>query len=189
MKLETGFAILCMAISTCAGATTLKTTYEPPVLGTITPVGCFDSKPGDATPVKAMTFLTAGVCTDACLKKDKPVALLSGNQCLCSDFYPVSKTQVADDDCNYPCPGYAMQACGNLDGDVSVYNTGLLVNVQEDGGSQNDGEKEDNVPWQAVYAIASGAWRTGESAASNIVNNLCEYFDCGEKRGRSMEEV
>ncbi|KAK7433068.1 Protein SLG1 [Neonectria magnoliae] len=53
-------------------------------------------------------------------------------RCYCADTYPARVCQLDDDQCDYPCPGYPMEACGSLNGAFSVFNTGLEVTVEND---------------------------------------------------------
>ena len=190
MQLKATAISFCLAASLGGtSARQLMTIHETPVAGKVTPWGCFDSIPENAQKLRSMTFLSVGVCTDACLARKRSVALITGNDCYCSDLLPFSKSQVADDDCNYPCPGYAMNACGSLDGDVSVYHTGLSVAVKEEGAQDDNDDTDGYMSMKALMAIASGAWSTGEGAASNVVSNVCNYFNCGKKRETSKEKV
>lgn len=112
-----------------------------PVLGAVTPQGCFSSK-GNLTEFN-IKGLSSGSCNDKC-KEIKALAFaLSPDLCLCGDSYPPKNSKTKDDDCNFPCPGYGEEACGALgDAAWTVWNTGRLANVpyfeEEDGPTSTD---------------------------------------------------
>lgn len=179
------FVTTILGVGLAQAARELSTTSKPPVLGNPTPQGCFKSAPAAVLEKDATrnAFNSAGMCNDACRKKDKPVALIQAQYCICSDTYPARQAQAEDNACNFPCPGYAMEACGSKDGAYSVWNTGLEVNVKfasdgEVGGEEDNKTGEDDGSWAAMLAIAAGLWDNSGAAAANIMSNLCNYFDC-----------
>ncbi|KAL2202928.1 hypothetical protein CC79DRAFT_1373075 [Sarocladium strictum] len=173
----------------------LSTTTKPPVLGNPTPQGCFKSVPAGVLEKDATrnVFNSAGMCNSACRKKDKPVVLIQAQYCICSDIYPARQAQAEDNACNFPCPGYAMEACGSENGAYSVWNTGLQINVKfapdsEDGGEEGNETGEGDSSWDTMMAIAAGLWDNSGAAAVNIMSNLCNYFDCTRRNQDTDEE-
>lgn len=102
-----------------------------PKLGGPASQGCFKSS-GNLTSSKVdLTYLSSGSCETACKGKNLPVMALTPGQCLCGDTYPPKDDVVNDSNCDFPCPGYPMEACGSLGdpGFFSVFNVGIEVNV------------------------------------------------------------
>ncbi|RSL52519.1 hypothetical protein CEP54_010875 [Fusarium duplospermum] len=107
-----------------------------PILGQSTSQGCFSKLPAGAKSVKAkVSYISAGFCNQACQDIDKHVAITSPDGCYCADTYPPESALVKDTQCNYPCPGYPMEACGGEDPEAySVFNTGVELVVDNDDG-------------------------------------------------------
>lgn len=67
-------------------------------------------------------------------------------QCFCADTYPSRLALIDDDQCDFSCPGYILDACGGSK-TYSVWNTGLEVNVEYD--------EDADTPPPSSYASAS----------------------------------
>lgn len=160
-----------------------STIKKTPVIGSATPQGCYRSSP-IANPLRT-AFNSPGYCTDVCLSEKQPVAILRLDECSCSDVYPRLSDSIADDECDYPCPGYALDGCGSSGGAYSVWNTGLELRVSHfdsETEKPSDEPSEESDLSDAIMGIASGVWGSGQEAAHNIMANICTYFDCASKR-------
>ncbi|KAI8725546.1 WSC domain-containing protein [Fusarium sp. LHS14.1] len=107
-----------------------------PILGETTSQGCFNKLPANAEVVKAkVSFISTGFCNQACQDMKKYVAITSPDGCHCADTYPPESALVKDAQCNYPCSGYPMEACGGEEpAAYSVFNTGVELVVDNDDG-------------------------------------------------------
>ncbi|WZH49818.1 SLG1 [Fusarium acuminatum] len=154
----TRFAFLSLLAS--AGAVDhIQQPKKSPVLNQVTSQGCFDSLPNETISGQNSTFNTVGTCADYCQEKNTEVALLQGKSCFCSHSYPPEDSQVDDDQCDEPCPGYPRDACGGKDA-FSVYNLGVnLLPGYDDG--ENKGET----------AATSTASALTKSAATSTTHN------------------
>ncbi|TDZ21676.1 Cell wall integrity and stress response component 1 [Colletotrichum sidae] len=108
---------------------------ETPTTGGITSHGCYSSN--STTWAKLdVENISVGVCTTACQKAKKDVAVLSGEDCFCGDKYPPKNDLVDDSKCNFPCPFYKYEACGGFVSEeekyYSVYNTGIKLLVSDE---------------------------------------------------------
>lgn len=120
---------------------------QPPLQGVVKSQGCFNTtvlKILATTKTPALSYYVSHRnhprgCSWACVeqsppwkegdvhrqwKRERPVAALQGNACVCGDLYPPLETSVDVSYCDFPCPGDPRQACGGLDGYTSVFNTG-----------------------------------------------------------------
>lgn len=103
-----------------------------PVMGQSTSQGCFKSNSATFSQLsKDNVFVSVGSCVDLCVKNDKDVAILHLSHCYCADTYPPKASIVNDSECDYACPGYAVDACGGTEA-YSVFNTGHNVDVEYD---------------------------------------------------------
>ncbi|KAF5670157.1 SLG1 [Fusarium circinatum] len=130
----TKVALLAL-LSLVAAKDALQRPTESPVLGEVTPQGCFSALPSQADG-RSDTFNSVGSCAQYCQTQKKTVAILKGVECICADIYPAKSALVDDDKCDTPCPGYAKDACGGEDA-YSVFNLGvdLLPGNEGDKGS------------------------------------------------------
>ncbi|KAJ4112458.1 hypothetical protein NW768_011618 [Fusarium equiseti] len=141
----------------------LQRPAESPLLNQMTSQGCFSTLPSDAESHGSGTFLASGECWNSCTKENKNVAITSGSTCYCSDSYPAKSSLVDDSSCDWPCPGYAMEACGGLDPQAySVFNTGLELAPEYDDSEEDDGDAfssttEDPSSASAAISTASDA--------------------------------
>lgn len=102
-----------------------------PAFGSITSQGCFSSKGNMTTAKLEASTVSSGSCNDYCKDNDYWVFGLSGQSCLCGMAYPPKADLSKDENCNFACPAYPLEACGGI-GDpsyFSVYNLGEEVNV------------------------------------------------------------
>ncbi|KAI5460113.1 hypothetical protein BGZ63DRAFT_389538 [Mariannaea sp. PMI_226] len=151
VRLDALFATLLLwsvpvAASTSSSSDTTDPVQSPstqPVAGQLTSHGCYKSNSATASGTK-LTFASSGTCAQECRKTNKNVIILQGSECFCADTYPPRSSQVKDELCNYPCPGYSREACGGL-GDAdgsskafSVFNSGRDVDVDYDKASSED---------------------------------------------------
>lgn len=102
----------------------------------LTPHGCFTST-GNLTKVdiaksgdeQLQRYLSSGSCGNWCKGLGKYVAAVGPADCYCGNAYPAKDDSIDYTKCNYGCQGIDTEGCGNLDGAVSVYNTGVELVV------------------------------------------------------------
>lgn len=82
----------------------------PPVPNSIRSQGCWAAQ-GDWTKQAPLGFPSSGSCRLTCLGQNYTVSALQGSDCFCGDDYPPQGTNVPLEECNYPCPGYPLEAC------------------------------------------------------------------------------
>ncbi|EWY83924.1 hypothetical protein FOYG_13709 [Fusarium oxysporum NRRL 32931] len=128
---------LLSLLSLVAARDALQRPAESPVLGEITPQGCFDSLPSQVDG-RSNTFNSVGSCADYCQKQKKTVAILKDVECICADIYPAKSALVDDDKCDAPCPGYSNDACGGEDA-YSVFNLGVNLLPGNEGDKRSSG--------------------------------------------------
>ncbi|ENH75395.1 Protein SLG1 [Fusarium oxysporum f. sp. cubense race 1] len=128
---------LLSLLSLVAARDALQSPAESPVLGEITPQGCFDSLPSQVDG-RSNTFNSVGSCADYCQKQKKTVAILKDVECICADVYPAKSALVDDDKCDTPCPGYSNDACGGEDA-YSVFNLGVNLLPGNEGDKRSSG--------------------------------------------------
>lgn len=154
-----GFAIFYAALLFWTTLVAAKGRHEPlqspataAIPGRITPQGCFGSLPANAAEIDpdertmGSAFASPGQYRYLCIGKEKPVMILHKLQCFCADTYPSRLSLIADDQCDFGCPGYYLDACGGSKA-YSVWNTGLEVNVEYD--------EDADTPPPSSYASAS----------------------------------
>ncbi|SPJ79069.1 uncharacterized protein FTOL_07460 [Fusarium torulosum] len=155
-------------LSLLASAVAKDLIQEPkksPVLNEVTSQGCFDSLPAERISGHSSIYNTIGTCADYCKEKKMEVALLQGESCYCSHTYPPQNSQVDDDQCDHPCPGYPRDACGGREA-FSVHNIGInLLPGYDD--SENKGE---TAAASTVSAPTKSAATTTVHGASTTVN-------------------
>jgi len=108
-----------------------QTPSSVPKLDNPVSVGCYTSIGNMTTiPVKD---LSSGTCIKACEKKDYTLAGMQGQHCFCGVAMPPSDTIVKDNNCNYPCPSYPLEACGSIGNPkhYSVFNLGVDIDPPE----------------------------------------------------------
>ncbi|CAJ0542955.1 Ff.00g003370.m01.CDS01 [Fusarium sp. VM40] len=159
----TRFAFFSL-LATAAAADHLQQPKKSPVLNEITSQGCFDSLPNDVISGQNSTFNSVGTCADYCQEQNTEVALLQGKACFCSHSYPPEDSQVDDDQCNVPCPGYTNDACGGEDA-FSVYNLGVELLPGDDGG---ESKGETTATSTAPSSTKSAATTTVHSASTTV---------------------
>ncbi|RFN44156.1 protein slg1 [Fusarium flagelliforme] len=148
--------LLTMGAAQVSGRRQIQTPAQSPVLNEMTSQGCFSALPSDAEPHGSGAFLASGACWDSCTKKNKNVSITSGSTCYCSDNYPAKSSLVDDSSCDWPCPGYAMEACGGLDPKAySVFNTGFELAPDYDDGEADDGDASSSATEASSSAFAT----------------------------------
>jgi cell wall integrity and stress response component len=135
---------------------------KSPVLNQVTLQGCFDSLPNERISGHNSTFNTVGTCADYCEERNMEVALLQDKSCFCSHTYPPQDSQVDDDECDIPCPGYPSDACGGQDA-FSVHNIGIVLLPGYDDG-ENKGATS-TVP----SSTKSAATTTSHGASTTVI--------------------
>ncbi|KAF5558609.1 SLG1 [Fusarium napiforme] len=128
---------LLSLLSLVAARDALQSPTESPVLGQVTPQGCFSALPSEADG-RSDTFNSVGSCAKYCEEQNKTVAILKGVECICADIYPAKSAKVDDDKCDTPCPGYAKDACGGKDA-YSVFNLGVNLLPGNEGDQRSSG--------------------------------------------------
>jgi cell wall integrity and stress response component len=106
---------------------------QVPVVNALTSHGCFKSSgslknPEGYEPSK----VSRGFCDDdVCNKMNATAFALKGQACFCGFEYPPEEDLVDDENCNFPCPAYPLEACGGIGSGsfFSVFNTGVDVDV------------------------------------------------------------
>ncbi|KAM0555937.1 hypothetical protein ACHAPJ_005916 [Fusarium lateritium] len=131
----------------------LQVPKAEPVLNQVTSQGCWKSN-GNMTKVYSGTATSSGDCTGRCKKKGNYVAALQGAACYCGDTYPKEGDDVADDKCDWKCPGYGDEACGALKGYYSLFNTGLEL------------APDNYVPEETSTTAAPSSTKAAESTAA-----------------------
>ncbi len=84
-----------------------------PMPGAMTSQGCYSSAArGWYTIANERTgMLTMGGCAKACTEDGATVAALKATDCFCGAEYPPEENLIEDSQCNFPCPGYPLEAC------------------------------------------------------------------------------
>lgn len=127
-------AAIATALPAYAATTTAASGIEEPsaapTLGAQVVQGCFSSW-GNLIFNSTPSFNSKSACAvDICYAGGFQVAATTGgNQCYCGNEYPPKDSLVDDDNCDVPCPGYGLQACGGIDF-YTVYNTGIMLSVK-----------------------------------------------------------
>lgn len=137
-----------------------------PLPNAVVSQGCFSSG-GNFTKQKAPDFMSSGSCGDLCVAKKAPVMALNGAQCLCGTHYPPKDTVVKDSECDFPCPGYELEACGSLGkpGHYSVFNTGLDVNAEYLEEEDDDDDSSSSTSTSSSSTVAEST--TAETAPAS----------------------
>ncbi|KAL9562182.1 hypothetical protein ACKAV7_013726 [Fusarium commune] len=128
---------LLSLLSLVAARNALQSPTESPVIGEITPQGCFNTLPSQVDG-RSDTFNSVGSCANYCQKQKKTVAILKDVECICADVYPAKSALVDDEKCDTPCPGYLNDACGGEDA-YSVFNLGVNLLPGNEGDKRSSG--------------------------------------------------
>ncbi|ETS75729.1 hypothetical protein PFICI_12673 [Pestalotiopsis fici W106-1] len=162
------FCLLPLAVAVLASSGAEETAAEDPIKGTDTVHGCYSSV-GELTFNSTNAFNGQGLCSTYCRGGGFAVAASQSSDCYCGDKYPPESTLVDDSECNEPCPGFSVDACGGAD-TYTVYNTGEKVNV--------DSSSDDSTSSSAsasgsttINTAASTAVSTGTSAAATTTGS------------------
>lgn len=104
---------------------------SPPAPKIFKSQGCYSSG-GNMTLQKDYVpefGLASGKCNEHCRSKKNWIMGLRGDACYCGFALPPVNEKSKDSNCNYPCPGYDIEACGGLGtpGYWSVWNTGINI--------------------------------------------------------------
>lgn len=111
-------ALLAATGAMAQGSPTSVAVQSPsavPKVGEKTPQGCF-SAPGNLVKYPNLPFNSQGSCVGYCTVNitATSVAATHGPDCYCGNAYPPEAALVDDSNCNYPCPGYPLEACPYL---------------------------------------------------------------------------
>ncbi|KAF4456534.1 hypothetical protein F53441_1366 [Fusarium austroafricanum] len=134
-------------------AKNLQLPKKEPVLNQQTSQGCWKSV-GNMTVELSGVTVTSGECFKTC-KKKYYVFALQGSKCYCGMVYPETGDEVDDDKCNWPCPGYGLEACGALKTYYSVFNTGIEL------------APDNYVPEKSTTSAAPSSTKAAESTAAD----------------------
>ncbi|KAI5806248.1 hypothetical protein EDC01DRAFT_140785 [Geopyxis carbonaria] len=95
---------------------------------------CYDNHGSLKNANLKSDFNSRGECRTRCVNDDRASggkgfsvqAMTAGDECWCGNKLPNKSYKVDNDKCNFPCPGFPSETCGNRAGDYfSVYITGL----------------------------------------------------------------
>ncbi|CAM1506226.1 Fc.00g058670.m01.CDS01 [Cosmosporella sp. VM-42] len=132
---------------------------EIPIRGQRTSHGCYKSLSATASRMEfPAKYLSVGHCGYRCTKAGKAVMMVGWDRCLCADTYPPPLSLVDDDQCNWPCPGFGIEACGGQKV-YGVFNTGLKLDVEDD-------DNDAGIPATSSSASAS-------TCIANIIQPTC----------------
>ncbi|KAF5646061.1 hypothetical protein F25303_5525 [Fusarium sp. NRRL 25303] len=156
---------------------------RPPRAGKRTHRGCYRGLSDTADPVvkvkgdKAKNTWTA--CGQHCLAKRKPMALVQGEDCYCSETIPNRRKSVGGFGhyCMDPCPGKPtdLVACGSERfGSYSAINTGLKSELVPD----QDPLPDDQIPdcLGCTFKLPSDAVFPGEASGVQSCRRACRYL-------------
>jgi cell wall integrity and stress response component len=102
-----------------------------PKVGAIRSQGCWGAKGDTWELIPTLEFPSSGACSRACKADNATVAGIHAEECWCGMDYPPKDTYADDSKCDYPCPGYDLEACGAIGspGYYGVFNTGVKADV------------------------------------------------------------
>ncbi|KAF5555848.1 hypothetical protein FPHYL_8126 [Fusarium phyllophilum] len=156
---------------------------RPPRAGKRTHRGCYRGLSDTADPVvkvkgdKAKNTWTA--CGQYCLAKGKPMALVQGADCYCSETIPNRRKSVGGFGhyCMEPCPGRPtdLVACGSERfGSYSAINTGLKSDLVPD----QDPLPDDPIPdcLGCTFKLPSDAVFPGKASGVQSCRDACRYL-------------
>ncbi|KAF5987520.1 hypothetical protein FBULB1_1909 [Fusarium bulbicola] len=152
----------------------------PPRAGKRTHRGCYRGLSDTADPVVKVkgdkTKNTWTACGQYCLSKGKPMALVQGADCYCSETIPNRRKSVGGFGhyCMDPCPGKPtdLVACGSERfGSYSAINTGLKSELVPD----QDPLPDDPIPYclGCTFKLPSDAVLIGEASGIESCRGAC----------------
>ncbi|KAF4422150.1 hypothetical protein FACUT_10759 [Fusarium acutatum] len=156
---------------------------RPPLAGKRTHRGCYRGLSDTAGPVVKVkgdkTKNTWTACGQYCLAKGKPMALVQGADCYCSETIPNQRKSVGGFGhyCMDPCPGKPtdLVACGSERfGSYSAINTGLKSELVPD---------QDPLPYDPIqdclsctFKLPGDAVFPGEASGVQSCRDACRYL-------------
>ncbi|KAH7160416.1 hypothetical protein B0J13DRAFT_127749 [Dactylonectria estremocensis] len=160
------YATFFFWVALVAGVSTAPTQppATAPVKGQLTSHGCYGSLTSSANGMSSV-FLSSASCWNDCQERGKSVMITHLETCFCADTYPPLLSRVDDDQCDYPCPGYAAEACGGENA-YSVFNVGIELDVDND-----DASVSSSITSAAASTSIASSTVSSASAATNIVNS------------------
>jgi len=84
---------------------------ELPRKGAVRSQGCWAGMGDTWKKTPQLDYPSSGSCTRYCSPLNYTVAALRGEDCYCGNDYPPKDTSTALSNCNFPCPGYDLEAC------------------------------------------------------------------------------
>ncbi|KAF5722400.1 hypothetical protein FMUND_2912 [Fusarium mundagurra] len=156
---------------------------RPPRAGKRTHRGCYRGLSDTADPVAKVkgdkTKNTWTACGQYCLAEGKPMALVQGADCYCSETIPNRRKSVGGFGhyCMDPCPGKPtdLVACGSERfGSYSAINTGLKSELSPD----QDPLPDDQIPdcLGCTFKLPSDAVFLGETSGVQSCRRSCRYL-------------
>lgn len=121
--------LILLPIAATVVATALEQSAEDPILGVSTIHGCYSSV-GELQLNGTNEFNSQGLCAANCEDTGAYVAAAQGDACYCGNKYPPASTLVDDSQCDEPCPGFGMDACGGSKA-FTIINTGVMSKVDD----------------------------------------------------------
>ncbi|KAJ2971504.1 hypothetical protein NQ176_g7654 [Zarea fungicola] len=146
---------------------------EMPKSGAFTSQGCYSTAPNMTDANVSSLFLSTASCAAACLKSNYAVAAVSPQNCYCGNTYPPKDNRVDDANCNYPCNGFTMEACGGVKNAFSIFNTGInLAPENYDDSSSSSSASSSSTEASSSSSASSGSTETSSSpSASSSASN------------------
>lgn len=156
-----------------------QTPSTTPIVDQLTSHGCYKSG-GNLTQAAGVKFVSSGSCWKYCAAKDFYVMGLHAAGCYCGYVYPPVDDVTDDDKCDYPCPGYDLEACGSLkNGVFSIWNTGVNVAAQDmEPQSSSTSAAASSTKESSKSTAAETAAATSEPAAASSTGSSSD----GEKK-------
>lgn len=119
-------------------------------------------------------IVSSGECREYCLKKKFSVMALKSDNCFCGYAMPADKYKAKDSKCDFGCPSYPLEACGNLGNPAfySIFNLGRNIDPpiyseddkDDDDDHDNDKGKDDKKKSSSSTA-AAGPTNTDKPSA------------------------
>ncbi|KAF4335445.1 transmembrane alpha-helix domain protein [Fusarium beomiforme] len=156
---------------------------RPPLAGKRTHRGCYRGLSDTVDPIVQVkgddTKNTWTACGQYCLDKGKPMALVQGSDCYCSETIPNQRLSVGGFGhyCMDPCPGKPtdLVACGSeIFGSYSAINTGLKTELWPD----QDGSPDDPTPecLGCTFKLPADAVFHGKASGVHSCRTACRVL-------------
>lgn len=147
-----------------------QTPSEIPAPGQPRSQGCWSSNANMTLSSEIVgDKVSSGKCREYCLKKKFSVMSLKSDNCFCGYAMPAEKHKVKDSKCDFGCPSYPLEACGNLGNPAyySIFNLGRdidppIYSEEEEDDEDDDDDKDDN---KSTSSTAASPSKTDEPSA------------------------